>query len=282
MAFEQEHADKLNAFVRNRGCDGTPSAEEISYLLNTGRLIKDFYVDKQEPAVAAKVSKTAKPAKRPRKRRDLSAVEKSGSMQAWAGMKTTHRDGAFYKQYKSLLGEEGDSPPYQAMPEGDVDSCPACDEPFIIDNKEAAQVCTKCGLCRNYMEHGTANLTYDQEMSMATTSNSPYEKMNHLNEILAQVQGKETTAVPDAILDAVRVEFKKDGVKYARQVTPEAVLRYLKKLGEDDWVSLNHDINYSCCWIVCVSAGRTTGSVFAAVGRRRRPVWSGTRSRRSS
>ena len=239
MAFEQEHSDRLKAFVSSRGKDGSPSAEEVCYLLNTGLLIKDFFVDQQEPVAAPRISKTAQPVRRPRKRRELSAVEKSGSMQAWADMKTTRRDGALFRRYKDMLGQPVPGLPEEVSYCEDAETCPSCDRPFVIDKKEAAQVCTSCGMSRNYMEKGTANLTYDQEMSMATTSNSPYEKINHLNEILAQVQGKETTAIPEAVLDAVKVEFKKDGIRYAREVTPKAVLRYLKKLGEDDWVGFS-------------------------------------------
>ncbi|RYF10458.1 MAG: hypothetical protein EOO40_05125 [Deltaproteobacteria bacterium] len=151
----------------------------------------------------------------------------------------TGRDGEMFHKWCDIVGRPTDhlpALPGEAPGEND-DICPECEGAFVIDRCQSFQVCPDCGFARYFMEGGLSNLTYDQEMSMESTSNSPYEKINHLNEILASVQGKETTAVPDAVVNAVRLEFKKDGVKLARLVTPAAVLAYLKKLGKTDWVS---------------------------------------------
>jgi len=240
-AFEEEHSRRLEQLQDSRAGSGAPSSEEIEYLLDVGMLIKDFYVNSDDAVALPRTQKKTKVPRKPRKRRELTAVEKSGSMQSWADVKTTRKDGALFKKYKDKFGI--DSPTEHsaglctANPSSEEsDICPTCRIPFVVDARESAELCTSCGFSRDFMEGSIANLTYDQENSMALTCNSPYERMNHLNEILAQVQGKETTPVPESILDAVRAEFKKDGIIYQKQVTPDAVLRYLKKLHEREWV----------------------------------------------
>lgn len=238
-AFEQEHKRRLNKFERTRK-DGSVGDEEAEYLLKVGSMLKEFYID-QKPVAIARPQRNVPNNRKPRKRRELSAVEKSGSVQAWMDVKSQQQEGALLKKYSEQFGSKNITSRLQTCdmhfgnPE-DEDLCPTCRLPCVIDGREATMICTSCGLSRDYMEGSAANMTYDQEMSIATSSNSPYERMNHLNELLAQIQGKETTLVPPELLDAVRVEFKKDGVSRKSQVTTAATLRYLKKLGESDWV----------------------------------------------
>ena len=236
-AFEQLHERKIGELVDSRLDRRQPSAAEATYLLDVGKMIKEFYVDAPVDLPLPRAQKNVITRQKPRKRRELSAAEKSGSMQSWADVRSTHREGALYNGYMAKFGNVANQSVACVISWEEEWNCPTCKTEMYFETACAAQVCTKCGLSRQHMENTVANLTYDQEMSMGTTCNSPYERMNHLNEILAQVQGKETTSVPERILDAVRAEFKKDGVVKARQVTPEAVRRYLKKLGESAWVS---------------------------------------------
>lgn len=238
-AFLTEHSRKLKELEQGRKSSSEVSPEETDYLLRVAGLVKDFFTDVPDAVQQPRASKTSRMTKRPRKRREPTAIEKSSSVQAWVDVKLTGRDGEMYRKWCEIVGKPTDDscvPPGPSYQNDDI--CPNCNETLSFERSQSSQVCQDCGFSRYIIEGGVGNLTYDQEMSMETTSNSPYEKINHLNEILASVQGKETTSVPDAVVNAVRLEFKKDGIKLARLVTPAAVLAYLKKLGNTEWVSL--------------------------------------------
>lgn len=242
-AFEHEHTSKLKKLERQR-VGGKISDAETDYLLQVGGMIKDFYVD-QTTTVVTKPGKKPTGKRQPLKKRELSAVEKSGSIQSWAAVQSNQKEGALLKKYGETFGVANIASKLQttdvglAPAEPDNDNfCPDCQAVCVVNHREACLICTKCGLSRDFIEGTTANLTYDQEMSIATNSNSPYVRENHLNELLAQIQGKETTHVPQEILDAVKLEYKKDGITSRRKVTTEATLRYLKKLSfvDNHWV----------------------------------------------
>ena len=57
-----------------------------------------------------------------------------------------------------------------------------------------------------------------------------YKRINHLNEWLNQVQGKETTEIPDDVFDSIMVEIKKQKLTNIAQLTRTKVKDILKKL----------------------------------------------------
>ena len=57
-----------------------------------------------------------------------------------------------------------------------------------------------------------------------------YKRINHLNEWLNQVQGKETTVIPDDVFDSILVEIKKQKLTNMAELTRKKVKDILKKL----------------------------------------------------
>lgn len=57
-----------------------------------------------------------------------------------------------------------------------------------------------------------------------------YKKINHFKEILAQFQGKETTQIPDVVIDNIRQQIKKERID-ATQLTYYKSKEIFKKLG---------------------------------------------------
>jgi hypothetical protein len=57
-----------------------------------------------------------------------------------------------------------------------------------------------------------------------------YKKINHFKEILAQFQGKETTQIPDDIIDQINLQIKKERISLD-QLTHYKTKEILKKLG---------------------------------------------------
>lgn len=57
-----------------------------------------------------------------------------------------------------------------------------------------------------------------------------YKRHNHFNEWIAQVQGKETTEIPDEVYDKILLEIKKQKITNMAELTHEKVREILKRL----------------------------------------------------
>lgn len=57
-----------------------------------------------------------------------------------------------------------------------------------------------------------------------------YKRINHFNECLSQIQGKETTEIPDEVYDAILMEIKKQRIINIADLSVDKVREILKKL----------------------------------------------------
>jgi hypothetical protein len=108
--------------------------------------------------------------------------------------------------------------------------CPDCDVPYVTVDTEASSVCPQCGMTTWAWEIYSNNLTYNEQLNMEYSSYYAYKRINHFSEWLASVQAKENTKIPDEVLDALRVEYRKIRVSRASQITPSKTKEFLKKL----------------------------------------------------
>ena len=108
--------------------------------------------------------------------------------------------------------------------------CKNCNEPWSISNNDALYICKNCGEYETYFETTSNGMTYEQEINSDINVSFAYKRSNHLREILAQLQAKETSNIPDEILNALRTEFKKARITKLEEITQQKVKMYLKKL----------------------------------------------------
>lgn len=57
-----------------------------------------------------------------------------------------------------------------------------------------------------------------------------YKRINHLNECISQIQGKETTDIPTEVYDMILLEIKKQKITNMAELTPKKLRGILKKL----------------------------------------------------
>jgi hypothetical protein len=57
-----------------------------------------------------------------------------------------------------------------------------------------------------------------------------YKRINHLNECISQIQGKETTDIPQEVYDMILLEIKKQKITNMADLTPKKLRGILKKL----------------------------------------------------
>jgi hypothetical protein len=124
---------------------------------------------------------------------------------------------------KTYEGVELEKPP-------DPMICEACNESMFFINEESVLVCPECAQTRYFMECSTSNMSYEQEVNQEIITSYAYKRINHFNEWLAGVQGKENTEIPPEILDSLKAEFKKVRTTKTNQIKPSKVREFLKKL----------------------------------------------------
>jgi len=122
-------------------------------------------------------------------------------------------------------------------------TCAGCNVGKVFDKAEACLTCPACGETRGYIEMNQNNLSFDEQITMQSSSHCSYKRVNHFSEWLNSLQARESTIIPDDILDAVRTEFRKARVTTRAGITPPQVKQHLKKLRLSKW----YEHTYAIC-----------------------------------
>lgn len=70
-----------------------------------------------------------------------------------------------------------------------------------------------------------------------------YKRSNHLNEWLSQMQGKETTDIPEEVYDKILLEIKKQKITNMALITPKKIREILRKLQINKYEHIPHILN---------------------------------------
>jgi len=106
--------------------------------------------------------------------------------------------------------------------------CVNCNIEKIITVADGAHICPNCGeLDELIFENEKPNY---KELSQETTTVYPYKRINHFQEILNQVQGRESTQVPNEVYENILIELKKRRITDLAILTPKLMKQILKKL----------------------------------------------------
>ena len=137
--------------------------------------------------------------------------------------KTNETDNILDKYYKNI------HPDYLNMEYNDnQDICTICNEGQLIYNEcEGLYICNKCfSYSKFFIENDKVSYKDPpKEVSFYT-----YKRINHLKEIIAQFQAKESTKIPDHIFDKIKKQIKKERINY-KDLTNDKTKEILKNLG---------------------------------------------------
>jgi hypothetical protein len=70
-----------------------------------------------------------------------------------------------------------------------------------------------------------------------------YKRSNHLNEWLSQMQGKETTDIPEEVYDKILLEIKKQKITNMALISPKKIREILRKLQINKYEHIPHILN---------------------------------------
>lgn len=110
--------------------------------------------------------------------------------------------------------------------------CDRCNVAREEWSEEGILVCPKCGSEEHMMVVSDFPSFRDPPKER---NNYAYKKINHLNEILNQFQAKESTIIPDEVMNEVILEIKKRRIQNIAELTEKDMREILKKLNRSKY-----------------------------------------------
>lgn len=120
--------------------------------------------------------------------------------------------------------------------------CPRCTAQLVCIQPDGIMVCSDCG---GYQE----SLLVEQNRPLLRQPNKEashfsYKRINHFREWCSQVQGKESTDIPEDIFERILQEIKKEKIQDTRKITYNKMREILKKLRINKYYEhINYIIN---------------------------------------
>lgn len=106
--------------------------------------------------------------------------------------------------------------------------CQTCRKGELIpEEHEGIIVCNNCSASIKYLVENDKPSYKEPPKEVCFYA---YKRINHFREILAQFQAKETTLIPDEVLENIKLQIKKERIKL-EQITNKRAKDILKKLG---------------------------------------------------
>lgn len=112
-----------------------------------------------------------------------------------------------------------------------TDVCDTCQNGELIpQDEEGILICnnTACGKFITYIIDSSKPTNKEPPNEVSYTA---YIRLNHFKEILSQFQAKETTQIPDEVMDDIRARIKKERITDMSLINYDKMREILRKLG---------------------------------------------------
>jgi len=113
-----------------------------------------------------------------------------------------------------------------------TDVCTFCRKgEFIPQDEEGILICNnpQCGKFISYIVDSNKPSNKEPPNEVSYTA---YIRLNHFKEILSQFQAKETTQIPESVIEDIKRRIKKERIKdYAKELNYDKMREILRKLG---------------------------------------------------
>lgn len=100
--------------------------------------------------------------------------------------------------FRDYLEEIENAPPeVKVMPH---EICEECDDVMILESRNSILLCPYCGYRKSYIDATSSHMAYGEEVEFTSFA---YLRLNHFNERLTYAQAKESTQIPQEVVDQV-------------------------------------------------------------------------------
>lgn len=111
------------------------------------------------------------------------------------------------------------------------DICETCNRGELIPQDEEGILICNNHDCGAFITHIIDNAKPANKEPPNEVSYTAYIRLNHFKEILSQFQAKETTQIPEEVIEAIRARIKKERITDITQLTYDKMRDILRKLG---------------------------------------------------
>ena len=108
-----------------------------------------------------------------------------------------------------------------------IDVCRHCNGEMVPIDHEGLMVCKNCSRSEQFLIENERPSYKDPPLEVSFYA---YKRINHFREIIAQFQAKETTQIPEDIIQTIKKQIKKERITLD-QLTNKRAKEILKKLG---------------------------------------------------
>lgn len=123
----------------------------------------------------------------------------------------------------------------------DIEICKKCNKQLICLQHDAIMICDNCGYQELLLVEQNRPIL---KQNTKDTSHFSYKRINHFREWCNQVQGKESTDIPDEIFEKILNEIKKEKINDTKSITYTKMREILKRLRINKYYEhINYIIN---------------------------------------
>jgi hypothetical protein len=140
-------------------------------------------------------------------------------------------------QYLSIVNKHHIKTIYQE----DIETCRVCKTSMTCLQHDAIMICNNCGYQELLLVEQNRPIL---KQNTKDTSHFSYKRINHFREWCNQVQGKESTDIPDEIFEKILNEIKKEKITDTKTITYNKMRDILKRLRINKYYEhINYIIN---------------------------------------
>ena len=122
-----------------------------------------------------------------------------------------------------------------------IEMCHRCNIPLICLQHDAIMICNNCGYQELLLVEQNRPIL---KQNTKDTSHFSYKRINHFREWCNQVQGKESTDIPNDIFEKILNEIKKEKIMDTKRITYSKMREILKRLRINKYYEhINYIIN---------------------------------------
>jgi hypothetical protein len=151
--------------------------------------------------------------------------ETTGGILSFVSVKGKYTNGEDYSKYMSecFPGEH-----HERIIVKKSQNCSICSSRVLRDHSKGETVCEECGNTEKCSFNDTPE--WNDYQTHEISQPFAYKRSNHFKEWLSQIQAKESTSIPESVIDLLLLELKKERILDSSLITSERIKKHLKKL----------------------------------------------------
>jgi hypothetical protein len=197
-------------------------SKKTDYLLDNSKYIFDYFENKKSISTGIKVNPITAPTPKKKMVHSFFKLDKEDNNMTKA-IETSNQN--LYSKYLSNIDEYFLDMNCFSM---QTDICVGCQKGELIPmDDEGVLICNVCSRSTPYLIENEKPSYKEPPKEVCFYA---YKKINHFKEIIMQFQGKETTQIPQEVIDVLKQQIKKERIDITK-LTYYKTKEMLKKLG---------------------------------------------------